>query len=812
MKSVYLLCLLLLAGHLVHAQRITLTDEDTQTPVKGAVIHCPSPELSVVTDAQGQADISAMRGAGAIDITYPGYATLVHSYAELEAEGFALTMGPEGLDLDQVVISATRWGQSQRTTAANVTVISSRTVQFQNPQTSADMLAQSGEVFVQKSQMGGGSPVLRGFEANKVLIVVDGVRLNNAIYRAGHLQNAITIDPNMLDRAEVLFGPGAVMYGSDALGGVMHFVTRDPAFATDKKLLVKGNAMARYSSANNEKTGHVNLNIGLRQFASLTSFTYSDFGDLRAGGKFVGDDTLFQRDWYVERINGQDSVVQNDDPALQIGTAYSQWDLLQKFKFVHVTLPLSHTLNFQLSNSADIPRYDRLTELGGSGNPTFADWYYGPQQRLLASYQANLGKLDGFGVWDQLRLTLSYQDIEESRLNRRFGSSWLRTRTETVQVMAANLDATKSLQEGKHRLSYGLDLSFNQVGSSAQSINVTDGSTEPLDTRYPDGGSSMRTLAAYAAWRAELRINRAYLEAGARLTSVHLNSKFDDKTFFPFLADDVTQSSLAPSGSLGLVYLPSTGSKLSLAAATGFRAPNVDDIGKTFESQPGFVIVPSPDADPEYTYSLDLSAAKSFSDRVLLEGSLWATYYTHALAVRPGTFGGADSVFYDGQMNRVLTLQNVDQAWIRGASAKVRVNITKGLSLHHTSAITLGTVIDDSLAALDSTVYLDHIPPFYGRTALRYEYKKFAAELYVQYNGMKKIAQYSPSGEDNAQYATPSGMPAWQTLNLKLSYAFTEQIRLQVGAENLLDQHYRAFASGVSAPGRNLMVTLRAGF
>jgi hemoglobin/transferrin/lactoferrin receptor protein len=616
----------------------------------------------------------------------------------------------------------------------------------------------------------------------------------------------------VLDRAEVLFGPGAVMYGSDALGGVMHFVTRDPAFATDKKLLVKGNAMARYASANNEKTGHFDLNVGLRQFASLTSFTFSDFGDLRAGGKFVGDDTLFRRDWYAAHIGGTDSVIPNGDPARLVGTGYAQWDLLQKFKFVHVTLPLSHTLNFQLSNSTDIPRYDRLSELGGSGNPTFADWHYGPQQRLLASYQANLGKLDGFGVWDQLRLTLSYQDIAESRFNRRFGSSWLRARTESVQVMALNLDALKALKEGKHRLSYGLDLNFNQVGSSAQSINIHDGSTEPLDTRYPDGGSTMRTLAAYAAWRAELKPDKAFLELGMRLTNVHLESRFDDKTFFPFLADVVTQDYTASSGSAGLVYLPTPSSKLSLSGATGFRAPNVDDIGKTFDSQPGFVIVPNPDIGAEYTQSIEASAAKSFGERVHLEGAAFATAYLEALAVRPGTFGGSDSVFYDGQMNRVLTLQNVGEAWIRGASAKVRINITKGLSLHHTSTFTRGTLIDDSLSARDSTVYLDHIPPFFGRTALRYEHKKFAAECYVQYNAPKPIAHYSPSGEDNAQYATPSGMPAWQTLNLKLSYAFTEQVRLQVGAENLLDQHYRVFASGVSAPGRNLIVTLRAGF
>ena len=107
------------------------------------------------------------------------------------------------------------------------------------------MLAQTGEVFVQKSQMGGGSPVIRGFEANKVLIVVDGVRLNNAIYRSGHLQNVITLEPSELESAEIVFGPGSVIYGSDALGGVMDFHTREPRFAIDEGLRLFGGAFTR---------------------------------------------------------------------------------------------------------------------------------------------------------------------------------------------------------------------------------------------------------------------------------------------------------------------------------------------------------------------------------------------------------------------------------------------------------------------------------------------------------------------------------------------------------------------------------------
>ena len=85
-----------------------------------------------------------------------------------------------------------------------------RDARLRNPQTTADLLGQIGSVFIQKSQMGGGSPMIRGFATNRVLMVADGVRMNNAIYRSGNNQNIISIDPFSLEDAEVIFGPGSI--------------------------------------------------------------------------------------------------------------------------------------------------------------------------------------------------------------------------------------------------------------------------------------------------------------------------------------------------------------------------------------------------------------------------------------------------------------------------------------------------------------------------------------------------------------------------------------------------------------------------
>ncbi|MBL7865170.1 MAG: TonB-dependent receptor plug domain-containing protein, partial [Cyclobacteriaceae bacterium] len=324
--------------------------------------------------------------------------------------------------LDELVVSANKIPEQRRLVAQQIQVVSPTILRDFNAQNSGDLIQNTGVVALQKSQQGGGSPIMRGFEASRVLLMIDGVRMNNLIYRAGHLQNIITVDNNMLDHAEVLFGPSSTVYGSDALGGVVHFYTRNPKFSTDDKLSVSGNAFVRLGTANQEKTSHVDLNLGGKRFASLTSFTYSYFDNLTMGKETNSSlgEQFGVRPQYVERAanNLSDALVQNGDPFKQVQSGYKQWDLLQKFSFKQSDR-VSHLINFQYSNSTNIPRYDRLTDPQGTGL-RFAEWFYGPQTRMMASYQlkvTDLGKMA-----DQVTATLSYQNIEESRYDRRFNN------------------------------------------------------------------------------------------------------------------------------------------------------------------------------------------------------------------------------------------------------------------------------------------------------------------------------------------------------------------------------------------------------
>lgn len=752
----------------------------------------------------GNYRLTFLQPLGELKIEAEGYEALVLAGEEFEDQLPTIFMKRKAFEVNETVQIIDRIGEKKDRMAGTSVEINSREISLMNAQTSADLLQQSGEVFVQKSQMGGGSPNIRGFEANKVLIVVDGVRLNNAIFRGGHLQNVISIDQNMLEKVEILYGPGSVMYGSDALGGVMHFYTRKPEFGTSEKTYFFGNAFARTSSVNFEKTAHLDFNVGGKRLASLTSITASDYGDLVSGKNHPKDYPTFgQRPFYTDRINGRDTTLVNDNVHLQRFSGYSQVDVLQKFLFKQGNPAFQHGLNLQLSTSTDVPRYDRLSEYDGN-DLKYNSWYYGPQKRFSAVYKGEMQNIQGEHGLHSLNWTLAYQNLEESRHIRRYQQASIRHRTEAVQVYSANLDGRFQINPG-HKITYGLEAAYNDVTSIANREDINTGETSSLSTRYPDGGSSMLFLAAYLWDTYDILLDKLTFSGGFRLNQVGLAANFVDKTFFPFLEDGVSQSSFAPSGSAGLAWRPNAKWKLHTALATGFRAPNVDDVAKAFDSEPGTVIVPNPAASPEYTYNADVGIRRVVAEVLKIEANGFVSLFDNALQVRDFTVNGADSILYDGVLSRVQALQNVQQALMGGFSFRTIWEIAEGWELRHSISWTRAR-------ETQTGVPLDHIPPLFGRTELRYERKRLLAQAYAQYNGWKRLSDYSPSGEDNLKFATVDGTPSWYSLNLKASYAFNEHIQAQAGVENLLDRHYRTFASGISAPGRNFMLTLRAGF
>lgn len=705
------------------------------------------------------------------------------------------------LQLDEVVVSASKFGELKYRVPYQIEQVKAKDIAFRNSQTSADLLVQTGQVFVQKSQAGGGSPIIRGFEANRVLLVIDGVRMNNAIFRGGHLQNILRIDQNMLDQVEILYGPSSVVYGSDALGGVMHFKTKLPTLSETDASLFKTSVLTRYASANNELTTNATINIGTQKWGTLTSVTFSDFGDLRQGAnRRAAYPDFGKRPDYVVRENDQDVIKTNTNPNVQVGTGYNQYDLFQKFLY-KPSEQAQHVVNIQYSGSSDVPRYDRLTQTR-NGQLRYGDWYYGPEKRFMASYQL---QLKGETYYDELMVTASYQAVQESRNTRNFNSSSLKSQVENVDVYSLNMDAQKLL--GAHTLRYGLEYMFNEVDSKATFTDITTRQITSADTRYPDGGSTMNWLSVYATDQWSLA-ERWILNGGVRLNQVGLKSKFISKEFYPFPFDNAEQSATALTGNVGVVWLPNRQTKFSFLGSTGFRAPNVDDLGKVFDSQPGLLVVPNPDLKPEYSYNLEFSVEKRIGKVIKLNGTVFNSWLRDALVLGPYTLNGQSSIEFEGQPSVITANQNQQQAYVRGINLEANAYLSGGWRLQGTYTNTIGRIVDENGA----TSPLDHIPPVYGKLSAQWQYKHLQAEFFSLYNGWKRLEDYRLNAEDNESGATADGMPAWYTLNLRTSYAFSKYLTIQVAAENLLDTNYRTFASGVSASGRNFMVAIRANF
>jgi hemoglobin/transferrin/lactoferrin receptor protein len=784
------------------AQTITIIDRSSLQPIEGAELRAQGlPTLR--TDVRGRADIRPLAGSDAVIITHFAYRPDTLSHSQLAALTAPLALSPILLELDAFVLSANRWEQESERVPDHITIVRPRDVAFNNPGTSADMLQQTGEVFMQKSQLGGGSPMIRGFAANRLLIVVDGVRMNNAIYRAGNLQNVIGADPNAIERAEVLHGPGAMTYGSDAIGGVMDFHLLAPRFSQDSALLVRGGAMARFATAANELGGHFDIGAGGRKLAFVASASVTRFDDLRMGGQGPDD---YLRPWYVGTINGVDSQVVNADRELQVGSGYNNMNFFGKLAYRPIDA-LEIGANVYYSTTSDIPRYDRLIE-ERNGAPRSAEWYYGPQEWLMTSLQVKHTATKG--PWSTARLSLAYQYYTESRNDRNFRDPRLRTQTEQVTGLWANLDLQKELSK-RTQLLYGAELVNNDVASDGRRVDQVTGEEQVINPRYPDG-STWSTGSVYIGAMHDAT-ERLTLSAGARFNWSALACTFDT-TLFPYPATSTSLNNSAMTGNLGLSYRPGRDWKLSLDLSTGFRAPNIDDIGKVFDSEPGAVIVPNPGLAPEYAYSAEVGIEKVIDQRLRLSGGAFYTLLDDAMVRRPFTLNGLDSITYDGEPSRVDAIQNAAQATVYGLVLGADAAFGRGWGLMVRYNWQDGVEQDD-----DSTgdVPLRHAPPPFGQAGLNWSRDRLRLELFVQFSGAFDHGDLAPSEQAKAPiYAKDANgdpyAPGWHTLNLKGSYQLSRLLQVSGGVENITDQRYRPYSSGISAPGRNMILALRASF
>nr|WP_317167325.1 TonB-dependent receptor [Winogradskyella costae] len=783
------------------AQTITVLEEGSQVPIPGVALVNQMKSKTGFTDINGHVSLSVFNDDDIIFFKDFLYEELRLTKSQIvKNKGIVyLRLKVEGLD--QILISASKFEQHKRDIPQTIVNISAKDIALSNPQTSADLLENTGNIYIQKSQLGGGSPMIRGFSTNRLLIAVDGVRMNNAIFRGGNLQNVIAIDPFAVQHTEVTLGAGSVVYGSDAIGGVMSFYTKKPQFSETDALDFSATALTRFASANTEKTGHLDFNLGYKRWAFLTSVSYTDFDDLKMGSHGPDD---YLRPEYVIQQNGEDVIVANANPKVQVPTGYDQLNLMQKVRYKSSDA-LDFDLGLYYSTTSDFSRYDRLIRYRGDELRS-AEWNYGPQQWFMGNFQ--LTKLSSrSNLYDKIQTTLAYQNFKESREDRDFQSDIRAVREESVDALSFNLDLEKNFNS-KMSLFYGLEYLHNTVHSNGHDTAIVTGDTSASLTRYPDG-STWQSMAAYASLKYKPN-SKFVFQSGLRFNQVIAKADFTENNVFlnlPFDAAEVNTGALT--GTAGITWSPSDMIQWKLNASTAFRAPNIDDIGKVFDSEPGAVVVPSKDLKAEYAYGGELGLKLNFENKVIIDLATYYTFLDNALIRRDYELNGNTEMIYDGELSTIQAMQNASKAWIYGFEAGLEVHFTKYLKLRSQYNVIGGT--EDNNGVEEP---VRHVAPHFGRTHLVWTKDKLLCDAFVVYNNELAFNQLSPSEASKDYIYALDGngdpyAPAWSTLNFRTQYQYNAQLSVTASVENITDQRYRPYSSGITAAGRNIILALK---
>lgn len=826
------------------AQTIEVKDAATNVPIEGVAIYDATKKTSVLTNAEGQASLENFDPSATIFIQFLGFKEQKINLKDQKQNTISIALEAQEEVLDEIILSIARSESTRQKIAEKVTVIRAKDIAFQAPATGADLLEMSPGVRIQKSQGGGGSPILRGFEANRVLLVVDGVRMNNAIYRSGHLQNALTVDPHNIERVEVVFGSSSVGYGSDALGGVIHYYTKSPEINGVEK--IKNSFSSEFNSANTASVNNISTDLSFKNWGSRTSFSFSNFGDIRIGkNRRHGFDNWGLTPFFSENTRNiyTPNQTPNEDPLIQKNTGYQQYDLFQKFV---VKLPQEKqlTLNFQLSNSSDIPRYDKLVELREE-NLRFAEWFYGPQFRLLIA--PSLKFYSGKKLLKKGEITLAYQKIKESRISRLFNSLDRISQKETVHVFSLNGDFDANFT-GKYSLSYGFEGTYNKVNSLAFKEELLLEGNKIVDydyplsipSRYPSAGSSYTSFAGYANWVFDL--NESFtLNAGLRLTHTILEANWKETYNVNALLSSTGLNTTALTQTVALTYRTKNNVQWSTMVSSGFRNPNIDDIGKIRESK-GILVVPNQYLKPEYAYNYEVGVSKYSENRenyfslrtfasLISRHILRTDFIVHA----DESTENLNTIMYNGEEVLTVSNKNLGNRFLYGGSIDGKAQLLKNLQARGSVTYTKS---DNNLKYGP----LPSISPVFGDFNLNYNKERFSANAVLRFSGSKDPNEYSWGGEDGLE-ETPrqpvsqtsefapngtenylfhsdsndvdfyyAGSPAWTDISIQTQYLFDENIQLRLGINNIFDQHYRTFASGISAPGRSFRLGLHVDF
>ena len=624
-------------------------------------------------------------------------------------------------------------------------------------------------ITMQRTNTGGGAPILRGLIGQQVLLLVDGVRLNNAITRFGPNQLLNTVDPYQIERVEVMRGPASVLYGSDALGGVINIITRRPQFDPGRAWDAAGDALARFDSADTSLVG--NLSVA---------------GHLRAVGARLGGS--------LKRF---DDLVGGRETERQRFTAYREGDADVSLAWAATSTSMLR-LSYAAVRQHDAPRTDR-------SSPTdfllFSD-----QLRDLVALGYS-GRFDRFV--QRVDATLSFHHQRETRERFRVDRDTIERERDGVGTFGAMLALRSELPYNV--LTYGLDLYNDWVSASGEREGISSALITQLSRgRYVD---LSRYLQAGLYAQDHLRLGRKLaIDAGVRLSTWNIDIPDDPLAGFPALHG----TTVGAVGSLHGRYLLGDGLNLVAGVSQGFRAPNIDDYSALGCSGQGYD-VPNPDLRPEKSVTAEAGVKVDLFGR--LTGSLFYYFtYLNDLIVRvpasmglDGTTTAACGAGASGQplLAPVYKRANVQSGNLHGIEAALQLAVAPYLSFFTWAGWARGEARRDEVTSEP----MSRVPPVNGLAGVRYhddDAHRFV-ELAVRWAAPQdrlSAADRSDLRICPAGAASCTGTSGYAIIALRAGARIAKRLRLTLAVENIANETYRVHGSGIDGPGLSAVLGL----
>ena len=647
-------------------------------------------------------------------------------------------------NLQEVLITATRKKSAALSIPYSFNSISRKEMDEHQFRTTPESLVGTTGVFVQKTNHGGGSPFVRGLTGNQNLLLVDGIRFNNATFRFGPNQYLNTIDAYSIAAIEVARGTGSVQYGSDALGGVIQVFTKDPAFSTIKE--ISATAIGKAVTDNMEYTGRAEVQYQSEKLSVLAGYTNRNFGHL------IGGDTT-----------GKQS------PS---GYKEHAFDVKLKWKVAgNAIITFAH----QYLQQKDVPLFHRVAL------ENFAYYFFAPQQR-----QMSYAKLDITGknkLMDKITFTASLQKSLERRSYYKNGANHSFIEEDKVTTGGLTVDVASVISKN-WTANTGIEYYHDKVNSSKNQTGIASNETATMRGLYPNEASS-DNFSLYSLHH--VKINRFVVEAGLRYNSFSI--KIPDTVTTGIKLGEVVVTPASIVSNIALLYRINQHQSVYSSFSTGYRTPNIDDMGSL-----GLVDfryeIPAYNLKPEKSYNTEIGYR--FSHQKIKTTVAFFYMQLSDLITRvqvPGQQVGGYNVY---------TKENSQQSYLKGLEASFDYRFSKSFDIKTGASYAYGQ-------NLTRNEPMRRIPPFNGRILLNYRKLKWIAAMEYLFAGKQnRLAQ----GDKDDNRIPTGGTPGWNIINIFGGYV-TSQYSVRIGAQNIFNQDYRTHGSGINGVGRSGWISIQ---